>query len=352
MNTTTQRIELAPGYSISRVLKGGWHLAGGHGAIDPAQAIEDMKAFVEAGITTFDCADIYTGVEELIGRFLRRYQDAFRAGDLNPVQIHTKYVPDYNALPTLTKAQTEAIIDRSLQRLGVAQLDLVQFHWWDFNIPGYVDAAVHLLDLQKAGKIRHIGVTNCDAAHLNELLEAGIPVVANQVQYSILDRRPASDLYAVCEKQGIALLCYGSLAGGFLTDRYLRTRAPQPPFENRSLTKYRLIIEENGDWEFFQTTMGVLRAIADKHGVDIAEVAAQWVLQRPFVAGAIIGARHRRHLDKLKKLNRFALDEHDLAAIRQRIDQAQGPSGPVYALERDKTGKHGRIMKYNLNEKE
>lgn len=347
-----QRIELAPGYSISRVLKGGWHLAGGHGPIDPAQAIEDMKAFVEAGITTFDCADIYTGVEELIGQFLKQYKDAFQAGDLNPVQIHTKYVPDYNALPTLTKAQTEAIIDRSLQRLGIAQLDLVQFHWWDFNIPGYVDAAGHLSDLQKAGKIRHIGVTNFNAAHLNELLEAGIPVVSNQVQYSILDRRPASDLYPVCEKHDIALLCYGSIAGGFLTDRYLNSPAPQPPFENRSLTKYRLIIEENGDWDFFQTTMAELRAIADKYKVDIAEVAAQWVLQRPFVAGAIIGARNQHHLHNLKKLNRFSLDKNDLDAIRQRIDQAQGPSGPVFTLERDKTGKHGRIMKYNLNKKE
>ena len=64
-----ERIELAPGYSISRIIKGGWHLAGGHGIIDPDQAVRDMAGFVEAGITTFDCADIYTGVEELIGRF-------------------------------------------------------------------------------------------------------------------------------------------------------------------------------------------------------------------------------------------------------------------------------------------
>ena len=347
-----QRIELTPGYSISSVLKGGWHLAGGHGAIDPAQAIKDMKAYVEAGITTFDCADIYTGVEELIGKFLKQYREAFQAGDLSPVQIHTKYVPDYNALPTLTKAQTEAVIDRSLKRLGIERLDLVQFHWWDFNTPGYVDAAGHLADLQRAGKIRHISVTNFDAAHLSELLEAGIPVVSNQVQYSVLDRRPASDLYPVCEKHDIALLCFGSVAGGFLTDRYLNAPSPEPPFENRSLTKYRLIIEENGDWGFFQTTLTVMRAIADKYAVGIAEVAAQWVLQRPYVAGVIIGARNQYHLPKLKKLNSFSLDPSDLDAIQERIDQARGPSGPVYDLERDKTGKHGRIMKYNLNKKE
>lgn len=343
------RTELVPGYSISHVLKGGWHLAGGHGSIDPRQAIEDMKAFVEAGITTFDCADIYSGVEELIGRFLSTYRDAFTAGDLAPVQIHTKYVPDYNTLGRLKKADTASVIDRSLRRLGIEQLDLVQFHWWDFSIPGYVEAGLHLADLQKAGKIRHLGVTNFDGAHLTEMIEAGIPLVSNQIQYSILDRRPESDLQAIHRQHGIAFLGYGSIAGGFLTDRYLDTPDPSAPLENRSLTKYRLIIEEFSDWAFFQATLKILRSIADKYEVGIAEVAARWVLQRPLVAGVIIGARNRDHLTKLQRLNRFSLQEDDLAIIQQQIDRAKGPVGTVYGLERDKTGKHGRIMKYNLN---
>lgn len=351
MNTAIERIELAPGYSISKVLKGGWHLAGGHGKIDPAQAIRDMKAFVEAGITTFDCADIYTGVEELIGQFLRQYKDAFSSGGMTPIQIHTKYVPDFDKLETLQKEDTEAIIDRSLQRLGVEQLDLVQFHWWDFDRPGYVEAALHLSELQKAGKIRHIGVTNFDGVHLLELIEAGVQLVSNQVQYSILDRRPEQDLHPVQEQHDISYLCYGSIAGGFLTDRYLQSPAPTPPFENRSLTKYRLIIEENGGWPFFQETLNLLRSIADKYEVGIAEVAARWNLQSALVAGVIIGARNQHHLYKLKKLNSFSLQDEDLQVIRQQIDRAKGPTGPVFGLERDKTGQHGRIMKYNLNEK-
>ena len=154
------RIELQPGYAISRIIKGGWHLAGGHGVVDERQAIEDMRAFVEAGVTTFDCADIYIGVEELIGKFIKQNKDAFTAGDLTPVQIHTKYVPDSDALSTLTKAETVGIIDRSLQRLCVERLDLVQFAWWDYAIPGYIETALHLTDLQKEGKIRYLGVTN------------------------------------------------------------------------------------------------------------------------------------------------------------------------------------------------
>ena len=72
-----KRVLLKPDYSISNIIKGGWHLAGGHGNIDESDAIDDMRLFVEAGITTFDCADIYTGVEELIGKFLRKYKRSF-----------------------------------------------------------------------------------------------------------------------------------------------------------------------------------------------------------------------------------------------------------------------------------
>jgi aryl-alcohol dehydrogenase-like predicted oxidoreductase len=117
-----ERIEIAANYEISRLIKGSWHLAGGHGPIDRARAIEDMAAFVEAGITTFDCADIYTGVEALIGEFRRAYPDL-----ADRVQIHTKFVPDFDQLPHLEPAQIEAIIDRSRSRLGVDALDLVQF---------------------------------------------------------------------------------------------------------------------------------------------------------------------------------------------------------------------------------
>ena len=98
-----ERIKLAPGYSISRIIKGGWHLAGGHGNIDPDQAVRDMAGFVEAGITTFDCADIYTGVEELIGRFRVQFPELAKE-----IQIHTKFVPDYSILKTITPEDVES----------------------------------------------------------------------------------------------------------------------------------------------------------------------------------------------------------------------------------------------------
>lgn len=345
-----ERIALQPEYSISRVVKGGWHLAGGHGNISEEQALDDMYHFVKAGITTFDCADIYTGVEELIGKFRKTHADAFRAGDLPPIQVHTKYVPDYNALATLSKEETTRIIDRSLRRLGVERLDLVQFAWWDYQFPRYLETAVHLTELRKAGKIRFLGITNFDTTRIKEMLDAGVQIASNQVQYSVLDQRVERQMTDLAQEHSIPYLCYGTVAGGFLSDRYLNVPDPTPPFENRSLTKYRLIIEEFGSYELFQQLLHVLRKIADKYEVAIAEVACHYILQKPMVAGVIVGARNRRHLESLQRLDTFTLDADDLGQIAEIVAQSQGPNGPFYELERDKTGKHGAIMKYNLNE--
>lgn len=345
-----ERIELQSGYSISRVIKGGWHLAGGHGTIAKEQALEDMYHFVKAGITTFDCADIYTGVEELIGKFRKKYAHAFRSGELPSIQVHTKYVPDYNALATLTKEETTRIIDRSLQRLGVEQLDLVQFAWWDYRFPKYLETSVHLSELQKAGKIRFLGITNFDTLRIKEMIDAGVKIASNQVQYSVFDQRVEKQMTKLAHEHNIPYLCYGTVAGGFLSDRYLNAPEPIPPYENRSLTKYRLIIEEFGSYELFQETLIVLRKIADKYEVNIAEIACKYILQKPMVAGIIVGARNRNHLKSLQRLDRFKLDNDDLHKINTIVAQGRGPKGPFYELERDKNGKHGSIMKYNLNE--
>jgi aryl-alcohol dehydrogenase-like predicted oxidoreductase len=335
------RVELAPGYSVSRILKGGWQLAGGHGSIDRAAALDDMARFVEAGITTFDCADIYTGVEDLIGAFLRGRPPG-------TIQVHTKYVPDIDTLATVTRADVSAAIDRSLSRLGVEQLDLVQFHWWNYAVPRYVEVATWLDECRRAGKIAHLGVTNFDTARLRELIDAGVPIASHQVQYSVMDRRPSTTMAALCEQAGLQLLCYGGVAGGFLSERYLGRPAPAEPLDNRSLVKYRLIIEEFGGWDRFQNLLRALNAVALGHGVSLSTVALRWVLDQPRVAGVIVGARHGRHLDDLRRVPRLLLTADDLATIAT-AQRASGPAGEVYALEREPGGAHGSIMRYTLN---
>lgn len=342
---TVERFELAPGYTIARLLRGGWQLAGGHGEVEHSRAIADMRAFLDAGVTTFDCADIYTGVEALIGDF----SGMLTPDDRRRLQVHTKFVPDLSALATLRFADVEAIIDRSLQRLRTERLDLVQFHWWDYAIPGLVDAAGHLDRLRDSGKIRNLGGTNFDTPQTMAMLEAGVPLVSMQVQYSLLDRRVAGPLSALCARSGMRLLCYGTVAGGFLSARWLGQPDPTEPLANRSLVKYRLVIEEFGGWDAFQALLRLLDGIACKHGVSITAVATRWVLDQPHVAGAIVGARYAEHLPDNLAIFRFALDEADHAAIAALLAQHPGPQGDFYALERDRHGPHGRIMKYELN---
>jgi aryl-alcohol dehydrogenase-like predicted oxidoreductase len=338
------RITLAADYDISRLIKGGWHLAGGHGDVDPIVARRDMARFVEAGITTFDCADIYTGVEALIGAFRREYPA------LAPrLRIHTKFVPDLNRLRDADGHYVESVIDRSLARLGVDRLDLVQFHWWDYAVPRYVDVALELERLRAKGKIDRIGVTNFDVAHLAEIVEAGVPVFSHQLQYSLLDDRPSGAMTAYCREHGIALLCYGTVAGGFLSERWLDAAQPTATLANRSLTKYQLILEDFGGWSSFQALLATLARIGARHGCDIASVATLAVLARPGVAAAIVGATNDVHLAAHRRLGEVVLDAHDLAAIGVATSARQGPLGAVYELERDRVGRHGRIMKYNLN---
>src|SRR5438309_3974575 len=334
---------LAPDFVVSRIAKGNWQLAERHGApYARVAAIDDMRRFVEAGITLFDCADHYVGVEQLIGEFRRRHPEHARR-----LRVSTKLVPDLESLPHLTRRDVERIVDTSLARLGQERLDLVQFHWWDYRVPGYVEAMHWLADLRSAGKVELIGTTNFDTARLSEIVASGVSVATNQLQYSVLDHRPEHGLAAFCAAHGIRLLCYGTLAGGFIAERWLGAPEPQPPFANRSLVKYRLIIQDFGGWRRFQDLLSVLDAIATRHRVSLASVAIRYVLDKPDVAVAIVGARTAAHLDDLVQAVR--LDDADWGVISRVVSQATGPRGDCYELERVEEGPHSMIMWKNQN---
>ena len=175
-----QRIELAPGYEISRVIRGGWQLSGSHSAKVSDDPIGDMIAFAGAGIITFDCADIYTGVEELIGSFRQRYLELRGLEGLARIKVHTKFVPDLDVLPRITKIHVERVIDTSLRRLNMDRLDLVQFHWWNYGVPGWLETAGWLEELRRAGKIDRIGGTNFDTSHMLDILHVGVPLTSMQ----------------------------------------------------------------------------------------------------------------------------------------------------------------------------
>ena len=346
--TFDERIALAPGYEISRVIRGGWQLAGDHGPIDEARVEEDFLAAYDAGLTAFDCADIYTGVEARIGDFRRSVSARFGAERLKRLKVHTKFVPDLDVLPRIDRAYVRTIIERSLSRLKVERLDLVQFHWWDYAQPRWLDTALWLGELRDEGKIDLIGGTNFDTVHVEALAAGGAPLTTLQVQYSILDRRPAATMAAACARLGVTLLCYGSLAGGFLGERWLGRDEPSAP-TNRSLIKYRLIIEDFGGWELFQSALATLNRVARRHGVTISAVAARWVLDQPGVGAVIIGARNNAHLAETVAVGALRLTGSDRAEIAAVLASSALLEGDVYALERDRAGRHGAVMKYSLN---
>jgi len=170
-----------------------------------------------------------------------------------------------------------------------------------------------------------------------------------QVQYSLLDARPEHALITAAREHDIHLLVYGTVAGGFLGDRWLGRPEPEAPLENRSLTKYKLIIDDFGGWDLFQELLRALKRIADKHGVGIGAVAIRHVLDRPRVAGVIVGARDTSHLAGILAVDRLRLDRADETALAAILAQRRGPRGDTFELERDRTGRHSSIMKYELN---
>lgn len=346
--TALPQVSLAADYRIPRLIKGGWQLAGGHGEVDTDAALADMLAFADAGMTAFDCADIYTGVEELIGHFIR-FRRNERGTDVPPIRVHTKCVPDLDALRRLKKRDIARIVERSLKRIGVERLDLVQFHWWDYDVPAYVDAAMHLHDLQLEGKIHHLGATNFGTGQLTAMLNEGVPLVSHQVQISLLDRRALHEMATLTQARGVGLLAYGALAGGFLHERWLTLPEPEAPLENRSLVKYKLIIDDFGGWPLFQRLLAALKSVAREHETTIGAIAIAHVLDQKAVSAAIIGARSTAHLVPTLVAATLVLSDEQRAVIDAVLEEATGPLGDVYALEREKGGRHAAIMRYNLN---
>jgi aryl-alcohol dehydrogenase-like predicted oxidoreductase len=204
-------------------------------------------------------------------------------------------------------------------------------------------------EMRREGLIANVSATNFDSAKTAEILAAGVRLTSMQLQYSLLDARPERKMVALARANDIWLLCYGTVAGGFLGDRWLGRPEPQEPLENRSLTKYKLIIDDFGGWDLFQALLTTLRRIADRHASDIATVASAAMLCKPGVAAVIVGARNRCHLARNVAVSNLALSAQDLAEIAAIQAQGRVPDGDVYTLERDRDGRHGSIMKYNLN---
>ncbi|HEY9669836.1 MAG TPA: aldo/keto reductase [Waterburya sp.] len=324
----SSRLQFTPDLNICRVLNGMWQVSGAHGRIDPKRAIESMFNYMDAGFTTWDLADHYGPAEDLIGEFRRQLINTRGQDALSNLQAFTKWVPR----PTrMTRQLVEQNIDISLKRMGVATLDLLQFHWWEYRDKNYLDALKYLSELQEEGKIRHLALTNFDTEHLKIITEAGIKIVSNQVQFSLIDRRPEVNMVSFCQEHDIKLFTYGTLCGGLLSQKYLGQPEPRGgELSTASLRKYKNMIDAWGGWSLFQELLAVLKQIADKQGVSIPNVAVRYILDKPTVAGVIVGARLSvsQHWDDNARVFNLTIDAEDEA----RINAVLGKSRNLYQL--------------------
>lgn len=304
---TIEKTTLGKDFEICRILNGMWQVAGGHGQIDLESAVSDMKKYQEFGFTTWDLADIYGPAESLIGKFRERIGNNFQA--------LTKFVPNPGPM---SNSIVTYYIEQSLQKMKTDCIDLIQFHWWDYNNQSYLDAMNNLSKLQNEGKIKHIGLTNFDTERVRIMKEHGHNIVSNQVQYSILDQRPDKLMTPFFAKHGIKILSYGTLLGGFFSEKYLGADEPhRGNLTTASLQKYKNMIDVWGGWQLFQELLSTLDTIAKKYQCSIANIATRFILDKPQVAGAIIGARLgiAEHREDNAKVFGVKLDERDITSI-------------------------------------
>jgi len=329
MTPIVDRRNLAPDLSISRVLTGLWQLADMERdgrKLDVDRTAVAMRPYVEAGLTTFDMADHYGSAEIVAGLF--RSQTPRQ-----PVQLFTKWVPKPGRV---SRTEVREAVERALTRLRVDAIDLLQYHAWNYADPSWLQTLFDLQDLRKQGLIRHLGLTNIDTVHLRMAVATGIAVLSNQVSFSLLDQRAAGGLCPSCVENGVQLLAYGTLAGGWLTERWLG--APEPDWNRLptwSLMKYSRFLRVAGGWSAFQRVLNAAATVARRHDVSIANVATRFILDQPGVAGVIIGARlgEREHIDDTLRLFALALTDDDRSEIRTALATLQpipGDCGDEY----------------------
>ena len=282
-------------------------------ALDVEVAAKAMKAYGDAGLVTFDMADHYGSAEIIAGVYKKKYADN------RPISLLTKWVPKPGHV---TKKEVREAVATALVRMNVEQLDMMQFHAWNYADPIWLDCLYWLEELREEGLLKHIGLTNFDAAHLNMVLQSGIKVVSNQVSYSLIDQRAKGDMTAVCEKHGVKILAFGTLAGGFLSEKWLGK--PEPTIDENltwSQMKYKRFVDAAGGWKKLQELLQVLSKLSEKFHVSMANVATRYMLEQPAVGGVIVGARlgQSEHVMDNLRLFDFRLDADSKEAINKVI---------------------------------
>ena len=304
---------------VSELSFGTWLTAAG--GVEREKAIRCIHAALEHGITLFDTANQYGA-----GEAERVLGEALRAFSRGRYLIATKlYFPVGGELDHgLSAAQIEKQLNRSLERLGVDCIDLYQCHRYDKETP--LEETMHALDRAvRAGKVRAIGFSEWTAEQIDAAAAiAGdsslIPFSSSQPQYSMLWRKPEAAVFTACARNGIGNLAFSPLAHGVLTGKYAPGQPP-PPDSRAANDKMNMFMETAGRHYRSASLLAAvarLKPIAEDLGLTMAQMALAWVLRRPEIASAIIGATRPEQIADNVRAVGVTLS----AEILERIDQA------------------------------
>jgi aryl-alcohol dehydrogenase-like predicted oxidoreductase len=304
------------GLKISEIAYGNWITHGGQVESDAAHAC--VRAALDAGITTFDTADVYanTAAETVLGEALRGQR---REG----LEIFTKVYwptgPGGHNDSGLSRKHIMESVDGSLRRLGTDYVDLYQAHRYDHETP-LEETMEAFADVVRRGKALYIGVSEWRAEEIREAYplarQLHVPLVSNQPQYNMLWRVIEAEVVPTCEELGMGQVVWSPIAQGLLTGKY---PPGQPPPEGSRAT------DDKGGGKGFMTkyltndalleAVQRLRPVADEAGLTMAQLAVAWTLQNDNVSAAIIGATRPEQVTDTVKASDVRLDDGVMAAI-------------------------------------
>jgi len=318
MNKTEKYTSLGDNLKISRILTGLWQVADmerGGKPLDIDQAAKSLLPYIEAGLTAFDMADHYGSSELIVGQLHKKYIAK------EQIQLLTKWVPPPGKV---SKEAVRKAVQTSLDRMQLETLDVLQYHAWNYADPSWLDQLYWLQELKEKGLIKELGLTNFDTAHLRMVLNSGISVVSNQICFSLVDQRAKNGMLDLCEEYGIRVLAFGTLAGGFLSEKWLAQ--PEPDIDKLatwSQMKYKRFIDQAGSWANFQDLLQTLSSLAKEKEVSIANIASRYILEQQGVGGVIIGARPSKQTHIVSNLNLYTMDlnESEVAQIESTLAQ-------------------------------
>jgi aryl-alcohol dehydrogenase-like predicted oxidoreductase len=305
------------GLEVSEISLGSWLTFAGQLELDQIRATTD--AAFEAGINFFDTANVYGrgAAESAWGEILStRPRESYILATKVWGQMSDD--PDDRGL---SAAQIAKQIDASLERLRTDHVDLYQAHRFDPDVP--IEETIEAFqEVVAAGKARYLGFSEWTPEQIRAALDIAGPelFVSSQPQYSMLWQAPEEEVMPLCAENGISQIVWSPLAQGLLTGKYRPGQAP-PPDSRRAHAQAGAFMERvlNDVW------MGAaerLRAVADGAGLTMTELALAWVLRRPELASAIVGASRPEQVHANAKASGIELSADTLAAIDEALGDA------------------------------